>query len=112
MGLLLLVRWSEFFGITLIALAGADIYDRLGALAIAAASILIVVFSLAYRALVERALTRFGSLSPQFCSMYEPYSWWHERYWKLHVPQNLRRHGFQGSGLAVAGRPHRPPSVR
>jgi non-ribosomal peptide synthetase-like protein len=104
MGLLLLVRWTELIGITLIALAGADIYAHLGALAIAAASILIVVSSLAFRALVERAVTRFGSLSPQFCSMYEPYSWWHERYWKLlSYPRIFDGTAFKGLSWRLLG---------
>ena len=25
----------------------------------------------------------FRRLQPQFCSIYEPYFWWHERFWKL-----------------------------
>ena len=32
---------------------------------------------------VERAATGFRRLQPQFCSIYEPYFWWHERFWKL-----------------------------
>ena len=29
---------------------------------------------------------RFGSLRPQYCSIYDPCFWWHERYWKLLAP--------------------------
>ena len=29
---------------------------------------------------------RFRSLRPQYCSIYDPYFWWHERYWKLMAP--------------------------
>ena len=36
---------------------------------------------------VERAVDGFRPLRPQFCSIYDPYFWWHERYWKL-----CRRH--------------------
>ena len=64
-------------------------YDRIGATAIAAASILSALFVVAYSVLVERAATRFRSLSPQFCSIYDPYFWWHERFWKLVAQPNL-----------------------
>ncbi|MGH3907910.1 MAG: Pls/PosA family non-ribosomal peptide synthetase [Pseudonocardiaceae bacterium] len=83
MGLLLLVRWMNFFGITLIGLAGADVHDRFGASAVAVTTILIVAFTVVYGVLVERAAMKFRSLSPRFCSIYDPYFWWHERYWKL-----------------------------
>lgn len=36
--------------------------------------------------MVERALLRFRPLRPQYCSIYDPYFWWHERYWKLMAP--------------------------
>ena len=39
--------------------------------------------------LVERATTAFRALRPQYCSIYEPYFWWHERYWKLSTQPNL-----------------------
>jgi non-ribosomal peptide synthetase-like protein len=45
-----------------------------------------LLFSLAYFITVERALLRFGSLRPRYCSIYDPYFWWHERYWKLMAP--------------------------
>ncbi|HYZ08342.1 MAG TPA: Pls/PosA family non-ribosomal peptide synthetase [Pseudonocardiaceae bacterium] len=83
MGLFLLVRWMNVFGVTLVGLAGADLHDRFGASAVAVSAILIVAFTVAYGVLVERAALKFRSLSPQFCSIYEPYFWWHERYWKL-----------------------------
>jgi non-ribosomal peptide synthetase-like protein len=83
MGLFLFVRWMNFFAITLIALTGAELYDRMGAFSVAAASIIIAVFTVFYSVLVERAIAKFRPLSPRFCSIYEPYFWWHERYWKL-----------------------------
>jgi non-ribosomal peptide synthetase-like protein len=60
-----------------------DLYHSLGALAIVMASILTVVFNVAFGTLVEWANMRFRPLSPQFCSIYDPYFWWHERYWKM-----------------------------
>jgi len=85
MGLFLLVRWIQLFGISLLAMTAADLYlyDQFGALAIMVAMLLILVFTVGYSVLVERIVTGFRALSPQFCSMYEPYFWWHERLWKL-----------------------------
>lgn len=83
MGLFLLVRWMHFFFVALIALSAARVYDRFGISAVMAVPMLIVFFSAAYSILVERATTKFGSLRPRFCSIYEQYFWFHERYWKL-----------------------------
>jgi non-ribosomal peptide synthetase-like protein len=33
--------------------------------------------------LVERLSTMFRDLRPRYCSIYDPYFWWHERFWKL-----------------------------
>ena len=81
-GVFLLVRWIRLFLITVLALA-ADLYDRFGVWVIAVAIVLGPVLSVAYAVLVERATTRFRPLIPRFCSIYEPYFWWHERLWKL-----------------------------
>jgi non-ribosomal peptide synthetase-like protein len=89
MGVFLLVRWMSFFVITLIALAGADLYDRFGASAVAVATILTLVFTVAYSVFVERAATKFRSLTPKFCSIYDPYFWFHERLWKLLAHPNI-----------------------
>jgi non-ribosomal peptide synthetase-like protein len=43
----------------------------------------------AYHVLVDRASTLFQALQPQECSIYDPYFWYHERFWKLGV---LRSH--------------------
>jgi non-ribosomal peptide synthetase-like protein len=44
------------------------------------------VISFAYFIVIERAVLRFGSLRPRYCSIYEPYFWLHERYWKMLSP--------------------------
>jgi non-ribosomal peptide synthetase-like protein len=79
----LTVRWLYVLGVTVIALAAVDLYASLGAVAFAMASNLLLVLSVAYFVLVERAAGGFRALKPQYCSIYEPYFWWHERYWKL-----------------------------
>ena len=44
---------------------------------------LTLVFTISSSVLVDRAATGFRALSPQFCSIYEPYFWWQERLWML-----------------------------
>ena len=83
MGLFLLVRWIHAFGILVLAGAAVDLYPSVGASAFAVASVLALAWSVLYFVLVERAATGFRSLRPRYCSIYEPYFWWHERYWKL-----------------------------
>jgi non-ribosomal peptide synthetase-like protein len=86
MGLFLAVRWAHVFLITLFAMATWALYRGNPVLVLAGLTPVILVFSLAYFITVERALMRFGSLRPQYCSIYDPYFWWHERYWKLLAP--------------------------
>ncbi|MDQ4078586.1 MAG: peptide synthetase [Chloroflexota bacterium] len=83
MGLFLLEWWLQFFGIILLIMATVDLYVRFGVLAIVVGMLLILVFTVSYSVLVDGAVRGFRPLSPQFCSIYEPYFWWHERFWKL-----------------------------
>lgn len=85
MGLFLAVRWVHFFGLALLTASAANLYDSVGALAIALATVLSLLFTVAYYTLVERALTAAIPVRPTFCSIYDPRFWRHERYWK--VPQ-------------------------
>jgi non-ribosomal peptide synthetase-like protein len=83
MALFLTARWLNFFGVTVIALAAAELHDVWGTGSVLAAEFGILLFTIVFGILVERANLRFGRLQPQFCSIYDPYFWWHERYWKL-----------------------------
>ncbi len=89
MGLYLLVRWVYVFAVTLLAWGAADLYPSLGASAVGVAHVLAILFSVGYFVFVERAVAGFKAFSPQFCSIYEPYFWWHERFWKLHAAEPL-----------------------
>ena len=89
MGLALLLRWLYVFGLTLLALATRDFYQRSGWATVAAAEILTLLFTTAYFVLIERGILRFRALRPRFCSIYDSYFWWHERYWKLVIPDHL-----------------------
>jgi non-ribosomal peptide synthetase-like protein len=81
-GVILLARWMGTFLLTLIAVGGGAFYGRFGAAAVVAAAVVAVPCGLAYAVLVERTALAFQSLSPRICSIYDPYFWWHERYWK------------------------------
>ena len=86
MGLFLAVRWVHACVITLLAMAAWELHQGSQVLAFAGLTVATLMFTLAYFITVERALMRFGSLQPQYCSIYDPYFWWHERYWKLLAP--------------------------
>jgi non-ribosomal peptide synthetase-like protein len=79
----LAVRWVFTFITTAIGLASLDSVASYGAGVFAAASVMVTVLGIVYYILVERLLTGFRGLQPQVCSIYEPYFWWHERYWKV-----------------------------
>jgi non-ribosomal peptide synthetase-like protein len=104
MALFVLVRWLNVFGVTVLTLIGADLTDRWGAWALAATVVLDLWFAVGYFMLVERAVMRFRRLTPQFCSIYDPYFWWHERYWKfLASPNPLTGTPFKGTFWRLLG---------
>jgi non-ribosomal peptide synthetase-like protein len=86
----LLVRWVHTAVLTAIGLVAAVLYVGLphlaGVLVLAGAVIVGSVFGLPYFVLVERLTIGFGALRARYCSIYDPYFWWHERYWKLMAP--------------------------
>jgi non-ribosomal peptide synthetase-like protein len=83
MGLSLLARWFRMFVLALISFAALDLHNSLGYTPIAASMVLDVLFITAFGVLVERASMRFRPMTPQQCSIYDPYFWSHERFWKL-----------------------------
>jgi non-ribosomal peptide synthetase-like protein len=81
-GVMLLARWMGIFLLALIAVLAGTLYGRFGDAAVVTAAVVMVPCGLAYSVLVERVALAFRSLSPRICSIYDPYFWWHERYWK------------------------------
>ncbi|MFE4834734.1 Pls/PosA family non-ribosomal peptide synthetase [Arthrobacter sp. NPDC056691] len=63
-----------------IAVAGQMV---LGALAISLAFVGFMVFRILCAGLVEGLVLGFRRLKPQYCSIYQPYFWHHERVWKM-----------------------------
>jgi non-ribosomal peptide synthetase-like protein len=82
-GLYLLAWWLFWFGATVLAWTGLELYGSVGAIAIALAGVLILVLRVVHFVLVERLSTMFRDLQPKEVSIYDPYFWWHERFWKL-----------------------------
>ncbi len=83
MGVFLFIRWLHFFLLTVLAVVAFDLYGTFGHVTGVASLVLSLPVSTAYFLLVERALAGFRALQPRFCSIYEPYFWWHERLWKV-----------------------------
>jgi non-ribosomal peptide synthetase-like protein len=81
--LFLLVRWVQVHILSVLAVLGATWYAQIGPLATATYVLCAAGFSLGYSILVERAASGFRAMTPRFCSIYDPYYWWHERFWKL-----------------------------
>jgi non-ribosomal peptide synthetase-like protein len=82
-GLYLFIRWLHVFALTVLALAATNLWHVFGPVTFAAELALSLVFSVAYYVLIQWAIMGFRAMRPQFCSIYDPYYWWHERYWKV-----------------------------
>jgi non-ribosomal peptide synthetase-like protein len=86
MALFLIVRWVEVTVILMAGLAFATLYRSNFLVSLVGLALASLLFGLVYSIAIERATMRFGSLRPRYCSIYDPYFWWHERYWKLLAP--------------------------
>ena len=85
MGLFLLAQWGYSYGLVLLVYGAANLYRTFGVWGHVLAALLALVFRVFYKTGVERASISFQTLQPQQCSIYNPYFWFHERYWKLAV---------------------------
>jgi non-ribosomal peptide synthetase-like protein len=94
-GLRLLVRWIHLFGVTLLALGAANLYQSFGPSVFALANVLILLFTVVYYVLVERAVDGLQTLAPQGCSIYDRTFWRHEGSWK--VPSETYFQVFDGT---------------
>jgi non-ribosomal peptide synthetase-like protein len=83
MVLFLLVRWVHVLGLTALLVAALRLTSRFGPTAIAAFLVAALFGTIGWFVLVDRLATGFRRLHPRLCSIYDPYYWWHERYWKL-----------------------------
>ncbi|MCM3687872.1 phosphopantetheine-binding protein [Kocuria rosea] len=85
MALFMLVRWLNASLAMLAMLAALELSDQFGFLAISASFVVMLVIGLLVPVGIEQVVTRSRGLQPQLCSIYHPYFWWHERYWKLQI---------------------------
>ncbi|GFH39296.1 Pls/PosA family non-ribosomal peptide synthetase [Streptomyces pacificus] len=79
----LLVRWFHFYVVALIAMTAVDLYHAHGVASVVLFSLVTLVFTVVYFALVERIVIRVRPLRPLYCSIYDLSFWRHERFWKL-----------------------------
>jgi non-ribosomal peptide synthetase-like protein len=81
MALFLGSQWARAYVGLVIAVLAINLVPVDGNLA--AGAVVLSVVELALGVLLERAATSFRPLRPRYCSIYEPYFWWHERTWKF-----------------------------
>ncbi|GAA2532624.1 Pls/PosA family non-ribosomal peptide synthetase [Pilimelia columellifera] len=95
LALFLLVRWLVLTGTLLLSLAAVDLMDRYGPPVLALALLLSLVYGIGVCLGAERLILATGRMVPRFCSIYDPYFWWHERFWK--APTNSYAQAFNGT---------------
>jgi non-ribosomal peptide synthetase-like protein len=83
MALLMLVRWLNISLAMILMFAALELSDQFGFLALSAAYVLMLVVGLLVPIGIENLVRGLKPLQPQLCSIYNPYMWRHERYWKL-----------------------------
>lgn len=83
MGVGLFIRWLHVFLLTVLSLVVTNLSSGYAELLVAAFLSLTLVVTALYHVLVERVFLKFGRLRPRLCSIYQPYFWWHERFWKV-----------------------------
>jgi len=83
MAFLMLVRWLNVSLAMLIMFAALELSDMFGFLALSAGFVVTLVVGSLVPIGIERLTTGFRRLRPRLCSIYDPYFWWHERYWKM-----------------------------
>ena len=77
------VRLVDAYVGTAVLYTAMDLYPRFGPVVAPAAIVAALLFTMAFHIIVERSVTGFRPLTPQFCSLLQPYFWGHERLWKL-----------------------------
>jgi non-ribosomal peptide synthetase-like protein len=87
--LFLLAQWIRVALLTILGLVAVNLNDTVGISVVACAVLAAGPLNLAYAVLLERLSTRFQPLSPQYCSIYDPYFWRHERFWKFSIQPSL-----------------------
>ncbi|HEX7032638.1 MAG TPA: Pls/PosA family non-ribosomal peptide synthetase [Nitrososphaera sp.] len=79
----LVSRWVAFTSFVILMWQAVGSYTPFGILGLFAAIVASIAFNIAFFIALERAILRFKRLQPRLVSIYDPYFWLHERYWKL-----------------------------
>ena len=83
MALFLAMSWFLLFAATLWSAVAITAHGYIGVLAVSAAMLGFILFTTLFTILVERSIMGFRHLKPEYCSIYDPYFWRHERLWKM-----------------------------
>jgi non-ribosomal peptide synthetase-like protein len=83
MTLLLLARWLYASLAVLEMFAGLVLSNHFGFLALSGSFVVLLVVGLLVPIGIENLARGLRPLQPRLCSIYNPYFWSHERYWKL-----------------------------
>jgi non-ribosomal peptide synthetase-like protein len=103
-GIFLLVQWVRLYVTLMFQCVAVSLYQGLGFCAIALAGVSVGAFSLSSAIFVERCATSFRGLTTRYCSIYDKYFWWHERFWKLSTqPAVLNGTAFKGLMWGLLG---------
>jgi non-ribosomal peptide synthetase-like protein len=81
----LVSRWVAVFAAFMLGQAAMDSYYRFGIDEFFFFSLVGIAFNMTFFIVLERAILGFKRLKPQLVSIYDPYFWGHERYWKLNA---------------------------
>lgn len=76
-------RWLGVFAAVLYGWLAVSLYRQFGARTVPLLFGPILFLGALYNVFLERAVLRFGSLKPLYCSMYDVDAWMVERYWKM-----------------------------
>jgi non-ribosomal peptide synthetase-like protein len=83
MGMFLLGQWVFSFTFILITIGLADLTQVTGVNVFALAMPFTLLLRALYQVLIERSTILFRRQKARQCSIYDPYFWSHERFWKL-----------------------------
>lgn len=103
MAMFLAMRWFLLYAAALSAAVAVTAHGYLGVLAISAAMLGFLLFSILFSILVERSVMGFRHLKPEYCSIYDKYFWQHERLWKLLTGAPFSGTPFQSVFMRMLG---------
>jgi non-ribosomal peptide synthetase-like protein len=81
--LFLISRWMFLYALILILSLIGNSHDTYDPISVALGLFATLGFTLFFWILIEKVSVGLRRLSPHYCSIYEPYYWFHERYWKI-----------------------------